>query len=83
MYLEFLPLVLALVMFAVSAVVAASTRGLGRPVLWFCLGLLFGPFGLLWALLARPPGRPCRYCREHVRDWALVCPHCTKDLADA
>ena len=81
--MEILVIPFTLIMFAVSAVVAASTRGLERQVLWFFVGLLFGPFGLLWALLARPPGRPCRYCREYVKDWALVCPHCTRDLADA
>ncbi len=81
--MEFPVIAFTLIMFAVSAVVAASTRGLERHVLWFFMGLLFGPFGLLWTLLARPPGKPCPHCREHVKDWALVCPHCTRDLAEA
>jgi len=77
----------------VSATIASSRgrSGLG----WFLLGVLFGPFGLVVALLpsaedtrqaqARqdglaPGGRKCPFCAEVVHAEALVCRYCHREL---
>ena len=42
----------------------------------FMLGVLFGPFGILFALFMRGQQRICPYCAELVKPNARICKHC-------
>ena len=54
-------------------------------LLWYILGLLFGPLAVLAVgLSGRATGdryMPCLACREPIAAAARVCPHCRSDLA--
>jgi hypothetical protein len=73
---------------AIAAGAVASGKG-RSPVIWFLLGLLFGPLGLILAVLrkgrehfvreralARGLVRPCPACEKAVWAKAESCPHC-------
>jgi hypothetical protein len=68
-----------------SAVMASSKNR--SPEGWFLIGLFFGPFGLLVALMPKvePPvvsTRSCPFCAEQIQLAAIVCKHCGRDLPD-
>ena len=44
------------------------------------LGLLFGPFGILFAALAKGDRKQCPHCKERMHKDATVCPHCQRDV---
>jgi hypothetical protein len=82
------------VFFGVVSASIASARG-RSGFGWFLLGILFGPFGLVVAFLptaeatrqeqARQQGlapgwRKCPFCAEVVREEALVCRYCQREL---
>jgi len=46
----------------------------------FLIGLLFGPFGVLFALLSSGNRKPCPHCKELIHKKAEVCPHCRTPL---
>ena len=58
----------------VASALVASNRG-SSGLLWFVLGVLFGPFGLLFSFTAGPR-TVCRDCRKPVDSEATKCPHC-------
>lgn len=66
-----------------SAMVASSK---GRSASgWFFMGLIFGPFGILFALFSGKEGpdeneKKCPFCAEFVKREAVVCKHCGKEL---
>ena len=69
------------VLFGVFSAMIASTKGRSAGG-WFFMGLIFGPFGLLVALLPATEKsgatRKCPDCAEVVKAEAMVCKHCGK-----
>lgn len=63
----------------------ARTRG-HNAILWFILGFIFGPFGVLFAAL-QPKPKPdiiaCPFCAEPINGKAVICKHCGKDIVQA
>ena len=51
----------------------------GEGCMGFVIGFLFGPFGILFALLSKGNRTSCPYCRELIHHNATVCPHCHRD----
>jgi hypothetical protein len=66
---------------AVAAAMIGS--GKGRCGLSFFLGLLFGPFGILFALCMTGNRRDCPSCKSKIHAEATVCPMCRSPLAPA
>lgn len=66
-------IVIGLICGGISAAVASS-RGASAG-LWFVLGFLFGPLGLLLSFLSGS-GRNCPFCRKAVHREATKCPYC-------
>ena len=64
-------------LFGIGTALIASSKG-GNGCLWFGLGMLLGPFGLLFAVLS---GRQCPYCKSPIHKEAIRCPKCQIDLA--
>jgi hypothetical protein len=62
----------------VAASIVASNRG-GSGCLWFGLGIVFGPFGLLMAFAN---GTRCPRCAKGISTDAKVCPHCQVIVVD-
>jgi hypothetical protein len=65
-----------------SALVAsefASARGRGKA--GFFLGLLYGPLGVIMALLLPSAAGRCPFCYEPVHSKATICPHCGSTLS--
>jgi hypothetical protein len=65
----------------IAASYVASNRG-ANGCFWFGIGILFGPFGLMFAFGAGCDIR-CKACRKHVHPQATRCPHCGRDFAEA
>jgi len=51
----------------------------GEAGMAFFVGLIFGPFGVLFAILSRGKRKACPTCREMIHKAAVVCPHCRRD----
>jgi len=45
----------------------------------FLIGVLFGPFGILFALLSKGNRRACPHCKELIHKDATVCPKCQRE----
>lgn len=61
-------------MCAVTAAMIGAGKGEGGGA--FLAGFLFGPFGILWALLSKGNRRACPSCMKLLHKDALICPHC-------
>ncbi len=60
----------------IGCVVVAEKRG-GLPLVWFFLGLVFGPLAFIVALTS---GKQCPHCKFWIPKDATVCGHCTKEI---
>ena len=76
-------------LFGIGTALIASSKG-GNGCLWFGLGMLLGPFGLLFAVLSGRLRRigtflkifhQCPYCKSPIHKEAIRCPKCQVDLA--
>jgi hypothetical protein len=54
----------------------------GEGFLSFIIGIIFGPFGILFALISKGNRINCPYCKELVHKDAVRCSHCQKDLPE-
>jgi hypothetical protein len=52
----------------------------GEGCLAFFVGMLFGPFGIIFAIISSGNRIICPYCKELVNKLAVVCCHCNKDI---
>ncbi len=77
---------------AISAAIANSKGRSGCS--WFLVGVLLGPFGLIFALISSKKRdviedreikegkmKKCQYCAELVKAEAVKCRYCGEDLA--
>ncbi len=71
--------------FWLLCVIAAAIIGArhDRAGTGLVLGALFGPFGILFALVLRGNRRECPHCRELMHEEATACPHCQRDVPRA
>ncbi len=65
------------ILFGISAALFANYRGTG-PHLWFVVGFLVGPFGLLFAYILC--GRECPECKSRIHRAATRCAKCQQPL---
>lgn len=54
-----------------------ATKGVGSMA--FLVGFLFGPFGIIIALIDHGDRVECPFCRERINPRAVVCPRCQRD----
>jgi hypothetical protein len=54
----------------------------GEGFFAFIIGLIFGPFGIIFALISRGNRRTCPYCKELIHKDAIRCPHCQKEFIE-
>jgi len=52
----------------------------GEGILAFIIGLLLGPFGIIFALISTGNRIHCPYCKEMIHKEATRCPHCREEL---
>lgn len=90
-------LLILLIWFACGIAAGTIASNKGRSGCgWFALGLLFGPFALLFAAVAgrdeaslaardldSGAARKCPFCAEPVRAEAVLCKHCRQPLTPA
>jgi hypothetical protein len=82
------------VLFGVASAIVASNKG-RNGFGWFLMGILFGPFGLIIALvvsdknketaahaasLAAADSKKCPFCAESIKREAVVCRYCGRDM---
>jgi len=63
-------------LFAIACAFVADRRG-GLLLMWFILGIFFGPVAFAIALTA---GKRCKHCYSFVPKEATICRECTKEL---
>ena len=66
------------IMCAIAAAFVAHNRG-ARGLVWFFLGILFGPIGMIMAF-ASESERKCPHCRSAVYEEATRCHACGEVL---
>ena len=60
----------------VIAGIIGTRKGQRRSA--FVIGFLFGPLGIVLALVRKGDRRECPHCRELVHQEARACPHCQR-----
>lgn len=73
-------IVIIWLLFGVASAFIANSKG-ANGCLWFFVGILLGPFGILAALFAG--GKECPFCRSRIHADATVCPKCQRELPAA
>ncbi len=63
----------------IGAAMIGTRKGEGCSA--FVLGILLGPFGILFALLSKGNRVSCPHCRELMHKDATICPHCREHRA--
>lgn len=63
-----------------GAIAGAIGNAKGEGGLGCLTGLIFGPFGILFAIISSGDRVNCPFCQEKIKKKATVCPHCRKDL---
>ena len=60
----------------------AGIVGVRKGELWAAAlsGLIFGPLGIVFAILSRGSRVSCPFCKESIHEEATVCPHCRQTL---
>lgn len=67
------------IIFSVACAVFAEKRG-GSPLVWFFLGLIFGPIAFIIALTS---GKQCPHCKSWLPSDAKICRYCAKELQES
>jgi len=73
-------IVIIWILCGIGAAVIAKSRGANSGS-WFFIGLLFGPFGILYAAI-QSRGATCSACYCSVHPNATKCPHCQSNLGE-
>lgn len=70
-------IVLGWLLCGLIAYAIAAPKGAG--CLWFFLGALLGPIGIVCAII--DPGKTvqCPWCRSRIHPKAIVCPKCSRE----
>jgi len=71
-------IVLFWIICGVIAGMIGSKKGEGPGA--FFIGILFGPLGILFALVSSGNRKKCPACKELIHKEATRCPHCQKEL---
>lgn len=66
-----------LILFGIGAAIVASNKG-ASGILWFFLGVILGPIGLLLAFFSG--GKRCPYCKSKIHKDATICPKCQQKI---
>jgi len=45
----------------------------------FIYGMLLGPIGILWVIISTGKIKKCPFCKEFIKQDAVVCPNCQRD----
>ena len=64
-------------LFGLAAALVANSRG-GSSLLWFFMGCLFGPFGVLFSFFSG--GKQCPFCMSRIHIAAIICPKCRQNI---
>ena len=64
-------------LFGIGAAMVANSKG-GNTIIWFFLGVIFGPFGLLFSFFSG--GKQCPYCMSKIHKDAVICPKCQQKI---
>jgi len=73
---------IALLWIICAVIAAAIGSRKGEAGSGFLIGLVLGPFGILFALLSSGDRVPCPHCKERIHKKAEICPHCRTPLAN-
>ena len=65
----------------VAAAMIGNQKGEGCGA--FIIGVLFGPFGILFAILSKGNRKVCPFCKERIHKDAIACPKCQRDLTQS
>jgi hypothetical protein len=76
----FFEILLIWLLFGFAAGIIGSKKG--RGCLGFIAGVIFGPFGLLYAIYSTGNRKSCHFCKELIHEDALICPKCQTNFQD-
>ena len=71
------------VIWILSALIAAAIGAKkGEGILGFIIGIIFGPLGVIFALLSKGNRVKCPACKELINKDASRCPKCTSIVTE-